>query len=68
MKGTIYFLTHGNEKPEIITYDEVENEDHFMNMMVAAVIIGKEDGIFTDKAVGYFNGVWYHAIPEKEAE
>lgn len=68
MKATIYFLTHGNSKPEVIEYDDVGSEEGFVNMMAMALIIGKEDGTFTDKAFGYYNGTWYHAVQEKEGE
>ena len=68
MKGTIYFLSHGNDQPNIIEYDNVDNEDQFMNMLAMGLMIGNEEGTFNDKTFGYFNGVWYHAIPSKEED
>ena len=61
-RAKIMCFTHGNPTPIIYEYSNVENEYHFQNMMAMALLIGHENGTFTDKAIGYYNGTWYHAV------
>jgi len=62
MEAKIYFFYHGVSEPSIIEYKEVETECQFTNMMVMAMCIGNEDGKVADKTMGYYDGVWYHAV------
>ena len=60
-KGIIYFLSHDKEIPEIITYENIASEEHFMNMIAMGIVVGNKDGTFNNKVFGYYNKTWYHA-------
>lgn len=62
MEGTIYFLTHDDPVPQILHYDQIVDEEHFMNMIGTALLLAKENQYLPDKAFGYFNSTWYHAL------
>ena len=62
-KATVYMLQHGNSKPIVQEFDNV-TEYQFQNIMAGVLILGNENGTFNDKAFGYFDGVWYHAVPD----